>query len=266
MLGQAGVPAKGLHSQGPPCSSTVQLQGLSLVSFGLGPAQGSGHEMARSIWGPLGGGIFVNLPWGYISTCGGEGKSPPEHSGLRQLRKKVVNKKVIHHLEVVNNFSCSPPRFEIYTPLQPKVIHHLFVRVACLSMCQGGCQCVHHWLAGPHCHAHPMQDAGHRASRTCFVAWPVQDITNKTEIIHHKVLHHTTSSQLCRFALRIMSLTLQLHSCHFFPVAGSSDCCTYGPAPFSGVTHHLSPVHRSYFALLISMTAESISSCSPVSN
>ncbi len=56
-------------------------------------------------------------------------------------------------------------------------------------------QCVHRWLAGPHCHAHPMQDAGHRASRTCFVAWPVQDITNKTEIIHHKVLHHTTSSQ-----------------------------------------------------------------------
>ena len=70
MLGQAGVPAKGLHSQGPPCSSTVQLQGVSLVSFGLGPAQGSGHEMARSIWGPLGGGIFVNLPWGYISTWG----------------------------------------------------------------------------------------------------------------------------------------------------------------------------------------------------
>ena len=57
-------------------------------------------------------------------------------------------------------------------------------------------QCVHHWLAGPHCHAHPMQDAGHRASRTCFVAWPLQDITNKTEIIHHTVLHHTTSSQV----------------------------------------------------------------------
>ena len=46
----------------------------------------------------------------------------------------MVNKKVIHHLEVVNNFSSSPSRFEKNTPFTTKVIHHLLLRVAYVSM------------------------------------------------------------------------------------------------------------------------------------